>query len=77
MSPLTWIVLLPIAAALGLLVVPANYRVIFRAVAVGVTGMVAILTLRLLAGSSSLLLSAPVFFRRSSFLGSSGLVSGS
>lgn len=49
MSPLIWIPALPLLAAVGMIFVPSSYKVVIRGAAVGVTGVVAALALRLLA----------------------------
>src|SRR5690606_12184994 len=49
MSPLTWIILLPLAGALALLVVPAGARGLIRGIALGATGASALIALGVLA----------------------------
>jgi NADH-quinone oxidoreductase subunit M len=49
MSLLLWILLLPVVGAAGLAAVPRNYKVVIRGLALGVTGLVVILSLWVLA----------------------------
>lgn len=50
MSPLTWILGLPLLTAVALMCVPRNQRAWIRGLTVGATGVVALISLRLLAG---------------------------